>query len=152
MTIEQGWTEDESEESGDYELEGNEELGQNFVPVPVRIVFDENMRLAPTFCSHMTWPIPVVGSDIPVRVLPSRETRYKAKFIVNFTAAATLYMHNQQGPLGNPTPTGSQFIATAAGTFDLPDYDAMQPMYMIASASGVTVSIWDESFGAVASE
>lgn len=150
MTIEQGWTEDESGEA-DYEQEGNEELGQNFVPVPVRIVFDENMRLAPTFCSHMTWPVPVVGSDTPIQILPRRETRYKAKFSVVFTAAGTLYTNNRPDPLGNPTPQGAQFTQAAAGTFTIPDYDAMQPMYVIASVAGVTITVWDESFGAVAS-
>jgi len=148
MTIQQGWTEDESGQN-DYETEGNEEIGANFPVVPVRIVFDENQRLAPSFCSHMTWQIAQTGQGVPTQILPRQERRFKAKFLVNFTAAGTLYLNNRQGPLGNPTPQGSELVAAVVGNFTLPDYDAMQPMYAIASVAGVTVSVWDEAFGAV---
>lgn len=150
MTIPEYWTDDETD-NYPADVEGTAQTDQNFPVVPVKVIFDENQRLSPTFCSCMTWPIAVVGVNTPLLILPRKETRFKAKFIVNFPAAGTLYVNTKSDPLSNPSPQGFTLTVTAAGNSLLPDYDAMQPMYAIASIAGVTISVWDESYGAVAS-
>lgn len=115
MTIPEYWTQDESDESPD-DVQGMENVQRQFPVVPVKVVFDENERLSPTFCSCMTWPIPQVGVGVPLLVLPRKETRFKAKFVVNFPAAGSVYFNTKYDPLSNPSPQGFQLIAGGAVT------------------------------------
>lgn len=151
MTVESSWTEEEDEGAYSYEVEGEEETEDEggFGVVPVRVVFTENEQLAPSYCSCMTWPVGQVNVSIPTQILPRKEKRYKAKFIVNFPGAGNVILNTKLDPLTLPSPQGFTFTVTAAGNFALPEYDAMQPMYIIASIAGVTISVWDESYGNV---
>lgn len=116
-------------------------------PVPVRVMFDENERIPPEFAAWLTVPIGTVGN--PTRVVGRINTRYKCKMSVLIpTGGATLYIANNFAPLSLPNPIGYS-LTYAAGQFNLPEYDGMQPVYMVASAAGVVVSVLDESYGAV---
>jgi hypothetical protein len=148
MTIPAQWSEDEGNEA---EYSTSTPGQENFPVVPVKVMFTENENVAPEFCSCMTWTVQQIGtaSGQQLQVIPRRYRRYKAKFLVTFPGAATLYVNTQPGPLTNPTPQGFQYTVQTAGTVPLPEYDSMQPLYMIGSVAGITVSIWDESYGEV---
>lgn len=103
-------------------------------------------RQSPDFASFMTWPIPQVGIGTPLLFAPRKPQRYKAKHVLTFPAAGTIWINSKSDPLSLPTPQGFTYTVAAAGNFSIPDYDAQQPLYAIASIAGVTISQFDESF------
>lgn len=149
MTTPEYWTHDETDEY-DFDVEGEAQAERNFPTVPVKVVFDENEQLTPTFCSCMTWPVPAVNTTGALLVLPRQEKRFKSQLVALFPGAGTLYFNTKVDPLNNPTPQGFAITVAAAGLQLLPPYECMQPMYAIASIPGVTLSIWDEVYGKVA--
>jgi len=148
MTIPGHWTNEETDNWEDNE-EGQAQIEKNFPVVPVKVIFDENQQLAASFCACMTWTVPVVNINTPLLIIPRKESRFKTQFIVNFPAAGILYLNTKSDPLTNPTPQGFNLIETVAGNYSLPPYEAMQPMYAIATIPGITISMWDQSFGTV---
>lgn len=150
-TIPADWTQEEYPDQNTLaDIHGMQATGH--VVTPVHVLYDESERLSPEFCSCMTWSIPVFGATgvIPVQLLQRRYKRYKAKFVVNFTAAGFIVVNTKMEPLTLTSPQGFNVVATAAGNTPLPEYDAMQPMWAVASVAGVTISVWDESYGEVA--
>jgi hypothetical protein len=148
MTVPGDWDVDEP---GDYVAEVNEDIGQQFPVVPVKVMFNENERVPPEFVSCMTWPIPVAGVNSPLQIMPRSQTRYKAKWMITFPAAGTVWLNNTQAPLSGASPQGYTVTVAAAINFPLPDYEAQQAMSAVASIPGVTISVFDELYGAVAS-
>jgi hypothetical protein len=153
MTIGEDW-----ENAGQDENQSPEPIFPH--PIPVRVVFDENQQVNPEFTAWLTYNIPLLGSAVlPQQVCTHRYHRYKAKFLVNFGGAATLYIARRPeyltvGTNVTPGPTvlpnAFQLTETAAGNVTLPDYDGQQPVYMGFLGTGpVTVSVMDESFGTV---
>ena len=144
-----------TEISDEYIPEEGEEYAEDvaeFDPaiVPVRVMATENEQLAPSYATCMTWTLPVIGQNVPVMILQKRYKRYKAKFLLNFPAAGSAYINTKFEPLTLATPQG--FTVTVSGIFlnmALPEYDAMTPMYAIASIAGVTISVIDEAYGLV---
>jgi hypothetical protein len=123
-----------------------------FTPVPVRVIDANTERVPPEFCSHMTWTIMETNMGPPTQIYPRSLKRYKGKAQVTFPNAGTLYMNNRPDPLSGPNPQGSSITVADASVVNLPDYDAMQPMYAVSSIGGVTVSVWDEQYGMVANQ
>lgn len=142
-TLPEGWLEEDDGE--EYEEAMTEQL-QPLV-VPVRVVESESKRVPPEFAGMMTWPVPQAPSYVGI-VQRSYE-RYKAKFIVNFPGAGTLYMNTKIDPLTNPTPQGFSLTVAAGGNASLPDYDCQQALYVCGSIAGITIAVMDERFGKV---
>ena len=117
--------------------------------VPVRVMHDETIRIPPEFASCMTWAVPQVGVGQPAQILQRRYHRYKAKFLCIFPGAGTLYLNTKFEPVSNPSPQGFAVTATAAGIVPIPEYEAMQGMWVIASIPGIALSVLDESYGQV---
>ena len=142
---------DEFVESGETEAYSSDAREQ-YIPsvVPVRVMFDESKTVSPEFCGMYTWPITQIGQGPPTQFLQRRYMRFKAKFTINFPGAGVLYLNTKIEPLTLATPVGYTINVAALGNFTLlPDYDAQQPMYGIASIAGVTISVMDESYGQV---
>jgi hypothetical protein len=138
-------------EDSSEEQDQTAEYGSKMSPVPVRIMFDENQQVSPQFCSWMTFPIGQTGVSPATQICTHRYHRYKAKFIVNFPGAGTLYIARVPDYL-NTGATGNAFALTVAAAITgnlLPDYDGEQPVYAIASIAGVSISVMDESYGTV---
>ena len=144
------WTEDEYPDQ-DVPEDIHGQLAGHTV-VPVHVVHSESERVAPEFCSTMTWTVPQYGPAgvIPVQLLTRRYKRYKAKFIVNFPAAGSLVVSTKIDNLASANPQGFTLALAAAGLYPLPEYDAMQPLYAVGSIAGIIVSVLDESYGEVA--
>lgn len=225
-TLPEGFTEDEYQDVDNPEDIHGQLAGHTVVPV--HVVHDESVRVAPEFCASVTWTVPLIGSAVPVQLLTRRYKRYKAKLFVNFPGSGgTLYVSAKQdtlmgtNPQGfimsvaappvpsqpavpastvvqqniNPYPvnvtlsgftltavtvngvqvgtTNGTYIVPAGGTIavtytvagtwtwvnantlvpsivPLPEYEAMQPLYAVATVAGITISVWDESYGEVA--
>jgi len=129
--------------------EGQVQSDQNFPVVPVKVVFDENEQIPPEFAAWSTWPIQVAGNGQATQLCPRRYHRYKAKMTVTIpTGGATVTIANKPDPLSTSNPQGWQLTYTA-GIFTLPEYDAQQPVYAVASVAGVIISVLDESYGTV---
>jgi hypothetical protein len=143
MTLPEGFPADPGEQ---YEEAVTEERFP--AVVPVRVMFDETIRVPPEFASCMTWTVPLIGAQ-PAQILQRRYGRYKTKFWCSFPGAGTLYINTKYEPVSLPSPQGFQVTATAAGFVAIPEYEAMQPMYVIASVAGVQLSVMDESYGQV---
>jgi hypothetical protein len=117
--------------------------------VPVHVMLDESETVPPEFASCMTWTIPQTGVGTPVQILQRRYHRMKAKFLANFPGAGTLIINTKYDPLTLPSPQGFMLSVLAAGSAPLPEYDSMQPVWAIATISGITLSVLDESYGQV---
>lgn len=117
--------------------------------VPVRVMHNDTIRVPPEFASCMTWPVTQIGVGQPVQILQRRYHRYKAKFLAFFPAAGILYMNTKFEPVSNPSPVGFQVQASAAGLVPIPEYESMQPMWVIGSIAGILLSVVDESYGQV---
>lgn len=144
MTIQAGWADEEFSDSAE-DAEDARSADYHGEIVPVKIVFDENERVSPQFCSHMTWPVPHAA---PAQmVVPRNKFRYKAKLTAIFPGAGSIYTNHYPDPLSNVNPQGATFTVLAAGSIELPDYDAEQPLYVIASIAGVALTVWDETYG-----
>jgi hypothetical protein len=128
-----------------------EQVTQEWEPavVPVRVMHDETIRVPPEFASCMTWTLPVIGAGSPVQILQRRMQRYKAKFLLNFPGAGTVYINTKFEPVSNPSPQGFNVTLAAAGNMVIPEYESMQPVYAIASITGITLAVLDESYGQV---
>lgn len=150
-TLPSEWTEDEyPDQDTPEDIHGS--LAGHTV-IPVHVVHDESVRVAPEFCGCMTWTVPQYGPTgvVPVQLLQRRYKRYKAKFLVTMPAAGSIIINSKQEPLtGLTTPQGFTLTLAAAGIYPLPEYDAMQPLYAVGSIAGITVSVFDESYGEVA--
>lgn len=143
MTVPAGWA-DESGQQYAEDVEEQYEIGV----VPVKIMYTENENLAPAYATMMTWTLPVVGINSPIMILQKRLKRYKAKFLLNFPGAGSAYTNTKFEPLTLATPQG--FTISAAGILQnipLPEYEAMTPLWAIASIPGVTLSVVDEAYG-----
>lgn len=143
-TVPEGWAE-EAEGEG---WAGTNEYDRTVV-VPVKVMFDENQRVSPEFASCNTWSVPAIGAGTPIQVLQRQYHRYKAKFMVTFPGAGTLYFNTKYEPLSNPSPSGFSVTVAAAITMPLQEYDAMQPVWFIASIPGIQLSVMDELYGRV---
>jgi len=125
--------------------------------VPVRVIFDESKRLPPSFATMMTYTLQTSGLTGlgPIQILQRRITRFKAKFLINFPGAGSVYLNTKQEPLmaaPNSTPQGfTVTVVAAANNVAIPDYDGQPPLFAVASIAGVTISVMDESFGQVQS-
>jgi hypothetical protein len=127
------------------------EYASEMEPIPVRVKFDENQKVSPQFTSWMTYPIAQSGVNQATQICTHRYHRYKAKFIVNFPGAGTLYIARIPDYL-NTGAIGNAFAITVAAATTgnlLPDYDGEQAVYAIASIAGVSISVMDESYGTV---
>lgn len=144
MTMPEGFPADPGEI---YEEQVTEEW--NPAVVPVRVMHDETIRVPPEFASCMTWTITQIGVGAPVQILQRRLHRYKTKFWAFFPGAGTLFLNTKFEPVSNPSPQGFSVTATAAGFVAIPEYEAMQPLYAIATVAGVQLSVMDESYGQV---
>lgn len=129
----QDYVEDESQSyAGDaYQVE----------PIPVVNV---TQRQTPEKASCMTWAIPQTGQGTPVQVLQRRERRFKAKAIITFPGAGTVTINSRQDGVANNQ--GYTITVPNAGIFSLPDWETEQPLWAIASISGCTFAVIDESF------
>jgi len=146
MTIPAGFSEDESAPA--YYEEAQEQF--ETAVVPVKIVYTENENLAPSYATYMTWQLPVIGQNVPVQVLQKRIKRYRARFLLNFPGAGSVYINSKFEPLSGANPQG--FTVTVSGAtqnFPLPEMAAMTPLYAIASIAGVFLSVQDEAYGTV---
>jgi hypothetical protein len=144
VTLPSQWPEDPGEE---YEQAVTEEWQP--AVVPVRVMHDETIRVPPEFASCMTWPIQQIGVGQPTQILQRRYTRYKTKFLALFPGAGTLFLNTKFEPVSNPSPQGFTVTAAAAGLVPIPEYEAMQGMWAIATIPGVLLSVMDESYGQV---
>jgi hypothetical protein len=145
MTLPGQWPPDPGEQ---YEEMMTEQLEP--AVVNVRVMHDETIRVPPEFASCVTFPVPVVGAGSPVQILQRRYHRYKAKFLVNFPAAGTLYINTKFEQLTLPSPQGIQVVSAGAlNNFIFPEYESMQPMWVIGSIAGITIGVMDESYGQV---
>jgi len=98
-------------------------------------------RMRPEHSSCMTWAVPQVGVGQPVQILQRQPTRFKAKLVVT-NAGTSLIFNNRLDPLQGATPQG--FTINAVGS--LPDWESQQPLYVIGTGTGGSVSVWDEIY------
>lgn len=120
---------------------------------PVKVEFEQTERVAPDSTSWLQFGIAFLGSGgslQPTQVCPHRYHRYKAKFLFTGPAAAIIYVARIPDTLMSGA-LGTTFSITigAGGAVSAPlmqEYDGQQPVYMIASVTGVSVSVMDEGY------
>lgn len=127
----------------DENLDEQSQGDESWLSQPVA-VFNSEERLAPEYGSCMTWQLPVQGTNGAIPVLNRRLRRHKAKWFINFPGAGTVILnsnidHTNQG-------VGYTVTVAAAGIFVGPDWESQQPLYALATITGVTFSVIDESY------
>lgn len=111
-------------------------------PLPVVNATEE---AAPEFGSTMTWAIPVLGTNPCIPILQRRVRRHKAYVEVNFTAPGTVYFNSNQDHCNQGQ--GYAVTVPVTGLYRLGDWETQQPLYIIASVSGLVCSVIDMSYG-----
>jgi hypothetical protein len=92
----------------------------------------------------MTYPIPQFGVGQPIQILTRRVRRFKAFIEINFTVAGTVTFNAKLDPLS--VPQGYTVAVPVAGLYRAPEWENQQPLYIIASVGGLTVSVIDQSY------
>jgi hypothetical protein len=111
-------------------------------PLPV---VQANQREAPQFGACMTWPIPVAGTNLSIQILTRRVRRFKAKLDINFTVAGSIILNSNQDHCNQLQ--GYVITVPVTGLYTFRDWESAQPLYIIATVAGLTVSVLDESYG-----
>lgn len=111
-------------------------------PIPV-VMMQENA--APEFGSCMTWVVPVQGVGQPLQIAQRRVKRSECKIQFNFTQPGTIIVNSKLEGVANGQ--GYVFTTPVAGLFTMPDWESQQPIYAIASVTGITALVLDESYG-----
>jgi hypothetical protein len=147
MSIEQGWEESYNRTENDPGTLEYDKIR------PVKVEFEESIRVAPESTSWMSWPVGVIGisgTSRPTQVCPHRYHRYKAKFVWSVPANTTIYVARTEDALMSQAFGTAFTIQVGAGGFVggglMPEYDGQQPVYMMASQAGVVVSVMDEGY------
>ena len=110
-------------------------------PIPVTV---ETENAAPEFGACMTWVIPQSGVGVPIQILTRRVRRQQAKVEVNFIVAGIVTFNSNLDHLS----AGQGYVVNVpvAGLYRFPDWESQQPLYCIASVSGLSVAVIDESY------
>lgn len=147
MTITRDW-------EGAAGLEQEQGADQNFpIPIPVRIIREENEQIPPEFANCMTWTVPTFANTAlkPIVLCPHRYHRFKAQFWIIPGATSTgLVLNTKVDALMQPNPQGATFQWTAgAQPFAIPPYEAQRALYAVALTAAVIVSVIDQAYGNV---
>jgi len=111
--------------------------------VPVKVMFDENINVAPAFGSCQTWQI---TNAQPVQIIQRQYRRNKAKiWVPGAFGGATVFFNTKVEPLMGANPQGVQMAA-----FFVLEYEAQPALYAVASAAGpIAVCVLDMLYGQV---
>jgi hypothetical protein len=110
-------------------------------PLPVISATQEE---APEYGSTMTYSIPQFGVGTPLQILTRRIRRHKAYVEVTFTVPGSVTFNSRQDPLSSNN--GYIVSVPVAGLYRFPDWESQQPLFCIASVSGLVVAVIDMSY------
>lgn len=114
------------------------------IPVYIDPSFKSVEEVAPDYGSTMTYAIPQFGVGTPLQVLTRRLRRHKAYVEVNFNVAGSVIFNSKIDQLS--AQSGYTVAVPVAGLYRLPDWEAQQPLYCIATVAGLTISVIDMSY------
>jgi hypothetical protein len=114
------------------------------IPVYMDPSYTATEEIAPDYGSTMTYAIPQFGVGTPLQVLTRRLRRHKAYVEVNFTLAGSVIFNSKIDQLSSQS--GYTVAVPVAGLYRLPDWESQQPLYVIATVAGLSVSVIDFSY------